>query len=46
MSIVVKCSNCGRLHVFWNGFDEPQTIYRKDENTPTKYYAPALRSVP
>ncbi len=32
MSIVGKCSNCGRLHVFWDGFDKPQTIYKIDES--------------
>lgn len=26
--IVIKCPNCGRLHIFWNGFRNPQTIYK------------------
>ena len=27
MTLMVKCPNCGRLHIFWNGFDNPQVIY-------------------
>lgn len=30
MEIVVKCNVCERLHVFWDGFDKPQTIYMKE----------------
>ena len=31
MDIVVKCNVCERLHVFWNGFDKAQSIYKKEE---------------
>jgi hypothetical protein len=31
MKVVAKCPNCGRLHVFWNEFDHPQTIYKPEE---------------
>lgn len=31
MNIFVKCPVCGRLHVFWDGFDKPQTIYKKED---------------
>ncbi len=31
MDIVVKCPNCQRLHVFWDGFNSPQTIYKLEE---------------
>jgi len=31
MKIVVKCPNCGRLHVFWDGYDKPQRIYKLEE---------------
>ena len=31
MKIVVKCDNCSRLHIFFNGFDKPATIYKKEE---------------
>lgn len=30
MKIVVHCSNCGRLHVFYNGFDKEPVIYQVD----------------
>ena len=30
MKIVVHCSNCGRLHVFYDGFDKEPVIYRID----------------
>jgi len=30
MNIIVKCDVCNRLHIFWDGFDKPQTIYRED----------------
>lgn len=30
MKIVVKCPNCGRLHIFYNGFDKDPIIYRID----------------
>lgn len=30
MEIVVRCNVCERLHVFWDGFDKPQTIYMKE----------------
>jgi len=29
MQIVVKCSKCERLHIFWQGYDKPQTVYSK-----------------
>ncbi|MBE8714541.1 hypothetical protein C4F49_12700 [Sphingobacterium sp. KB22] len=28
MKIVVHCSNCGRLHIFYDGFDKAQVIYK------------------
>ena len=31
MKIVVKCPNCCRLHIFWNGFDSPQEIYELED---------------
>jgi hypothetical protein len=31
MTLVVKCPNCGRLHVFWEGVDTPQSIYNEDD---------------
>jgi len=31
MDIMVKCNSCGRLHVFWDGIEKPQTIYSKDD---------------
>ena len=31
MKVVAKCPNCGRIHIFWNGFDNPQTIYKLEE---------------
>jgi len=30
MKIVVRCSNCDRLHVFYNGFDNEPVIYQVD----------------
>jgi hypothetical protein len=30
MKIVVKCPNCGRLHIFNEGFDKAPIIYRID----------------
>lgn len=30
MKIVVRCSNCERLHVFYNGFDNEPVIYQVD----------------
>ena len=30
MQVVAKCPNCGRLHIFWDGFNSPQSIYRLD----------------
>lgn len=30
MEIVVRCKVCDRLHVYWNGFDKPRTIYKKE----------------
>lgn len=30
MKVVAHCSKCERLHVFWNGFDQLQTIYMKN----------------
>lgn len=26
-----KCSNCGRLWVFWNGFDHDPIVYMREE---------------
>jgi len=31
MQILVKCPNCDRLHIFWNGFDKAQTIYKLED---------------
>lgn len=28
MTIVAKCPNCGRLHIFYNGFDKEPVIYK------------------
>lgn len=28
MSIVAKCSNCGRLYIFWNGFNNAPSVYK------------------
>lgn len=30
MQLVAKCPYCGRLHVFWDGSDKPQTIYKQE----------------
>lgn len=27
MNIMIKCPNCGRLHIYWDGFDNPSKIY-------------------
>lgn len=27
MSPMLKCPNCGRLWVFWDGFDKPAAVY-------------------
>jgi len=29
MQIVIKCDECERLHVFWEGYDKPKTVYFK-----------------
>jgi hypothetical protein len=29
-NIVAKCKVCGRLHVFWDGFDKAPTIYKPE----------------
>jgi hypothetical protein len=31
MKLVVKCPECGRLHIFWDGFDKPGIIYKVEE---------------
>jgi hypothetical protein len=31
MDIVAKCSDCGRLHIFWKGCEKEQTIYRLEK---------------
>lgn len=28
MSIVTKCSNCGRLYIYWNGFNNAPSVYK------------------
>jgi hypothetical protein len=28
MEIVIKYPDCGGLHIFWDGFDKPQMIYK------------------
>ncbi len=30
MKPVVHCSQCERIHIFWNGFNQPFDSYRKD----------------
>lgn len=30
MNIVAVCPNCDRLHVFYDGFNKPPIIYKKD----------------
>jgi len=30
MKIVATCRKCGRLYVFWNGFDKRPVIYRRE----------------
>ena len=31
MKIVIKCPNCGRLHIFWDGFEKSPIIYKIDD---------------
>lgn len=31
MKLVAKCPNCARLHIFWNGYGSPQTVYKIEE---------------
>lgn len=31
MNMIVKCDVCNRLHIFWDGFDKSQTIYREED---------------
>lgn len=31
MDIVVKCPNCQRLHVFWDGFSNLPEVYKLEE---------------
>lgn len=33
MHIVAVCSVCGRLYIYYNGFDKPPTIYKKDSTS-------------
>jgi len=33
MKIIVKCPNCERLHIFWNGFDSAPVIYLIDSDS-------------
>lgn len=30
MTLVVVCPNCGRLYIYYDGFDKPPIIYKKD----------------
>lgn len=30
MKPMLKCSNCGRLWIFWEGFAKPASAYRPD----------------
>lgn len=30
MTIVVKCDSCNRLHIFFEGFDKPATVYKEE----------------
>ena len=34
MDMVVKCDKCGRLHIFWDGYDKPATVYLRDNDIP------------
>lgn len=31
MRSFLKCDNCGRLWVYWNGFDNPPTLYAPED---------------
>ena len=31
MEIAVRCPACGRLHIFWDGFANPQVIYKPED---------------
>jgi hypothetical protein len=31
MEIVAKCPNCARLHIFWDGYKSPQTVYKIED---------------
>lgn len=31
MTIVVKCDNCGRLHIFFNGFDKAPNTFNEEK---------------
>ncbi len=31
MKIAVKCNQCGRLHIYWDGFDKDAIIYLEDK---------------
>jgi hypothetical protein len=33
MKLIVKCPNCERLHVFWDGWNKPQIIYKQEDYT-------------
>ena len=30
MKIVAVCNDCGRLYIFWNGFDKRPVVYKKE----------------
>lgn len=32
MKVVAQCPNCGRLHIFWDDFSQPQTIYNIEDD--------------
>jgi len=31
MQIMLKCPDCGRLSVFWDGFEKPALVYSPDQ---------------
>lgn len=37
MKIVVHCKVCGRLHIFWEGFDKEPTIYKVETSLSRGY---------
>jgi hypothetical protein len=31
MKLAAKCPECGRLHIFWDGFHKPGIVYKVEE---------------